>query len=103
MARTSKPSPVIKVELEDRGQDFTTWYIRDRIVIDCTPFQARVWCGCRLNRTPKVGHKIRFLSRISGEFRELKYPVVSVTVLNEEQSEEIWQQWLKLRKEIITE
>lgn len=33
------------ITFEDRGQDFTEWVIHNGIVIDCQPFQARVWVG----------------------------------------------------------
>lgn len=39
---------VQKITLADRGQDFTEWYVRDGIVIDCQPFQARVWIGTKV-------------------------------------------------------
>ena len=34
-----------KVTFVDDGQDFIDWYIKDRVVIDCQPFQGRIWVG----------------------------------------------------------
>ena len=39
---------VTKITFEDHGQDFSEWYVRDGIVIDCQPYQGRFWVGTRL-------------------------------------------------------
>lgn len=51
---------VQKITLEDRGQDFIEWYVRDGIVIDCQPFQGRVWVGTKVLNAinPRQPHKV---------------------------------------------
>ena len=33
------------IKFVDNGQDFLEWIVRDDIVIDCQPFQSRIWVG----------------------------------------------------------
>lgn len=101
--KPAKPSPVFKIEFADGGQDFTHWYVQNRIVIDCTPFQWRIWCGNRIARMPLVGQQVRFLSRQDGRYLDLKYPVVSIEQLTEEQAAEVIAQWRDRRRELINE
>ncbi len=101
--KPTKPSPVYKIEFADGGQDFTHWYVQNRIVIDCTPFQRRIWCGNRIARLPAVGQQVRFLSRHVGKYMDLKYPVVAIEQLPDEQATEVTAAWRELRAEIINE
>lgn len=103
MASKSRPSPVFKIEFEDHGQDFTHWYVQSRLVIDCIPFQRRIWCGSRIAKLPAVGDTVRFLSRHTGQYADLKYKVVAVEQLPEEQAAEVIAAWRELRAEIINE
>ena len=98
-----KPSPVFQIDFEDHGQDFLSWFVQNRMVIGCSPFQARTWCGNRIAKMPLVGQQVRFLSRHLHKYLDLKYPVVSVQQLNEDQAAEIIAQWKELRAEIISE
>lgn len=98
-----KPSPVFKIEFEDHGQDFTHWYVQNRIVIDCTPFQWRIWCGNRIAKMPLAGQLVRFLSRHEGKYLDLKYPVVAVEQLSDEQAAEVIAAWKDRRRELINE
>lgn len=101
--RPAKPSPVFKIEFEDGGQDFTHWYVQNRVVIDCTPYQWRVWCGNRIAKLPDVGQKVRFLSRHAGKYLDLNHPVVSVEQLDAEQSAEVVAAWRERRVELLSE
>lgn len=101
--RPVKPSPVFRIDFEDNGQDFLTWYVQNRVIIDCGPYQRRVWCGHRIAKLPAVGEQVRYLSRQVGKFVDIKYPVVAVEQLTEEQSAEIVAAWRELRAEIINE
>jgi hypothetical protein len=65
------------VTFEDHGQDFLTWHIKDRHVVGCEPFQARIWVGVEVTTLPMVGFKL--LVRTSdGKERAMKYPVEKV-------------------------
>ena len=101
--RPVKPSPVFKIEFADGGQDFTHWYVQNRIVIDCTPFQWRLWCGYHIAKIPAVGEQVRFLSRQNGKYLDLKYPVVSVERLSDVQAAEVVASWRERRRELINE
>lgn len=101
--RPVKPSPVFKIEFEDHGQDFLHWYVQNRIVIDCTPFQKRIWCGNRIAKVPAVGQLVRFLSRHTGKYMNVQYVVTKVEQCSEEQAAEIVAAWRELRAEIINE
>lgn len=101
MARPKRPAPVLKVDLEDHGQDFLTWYVRNRIVIDCEPCQARIWIGTHIARLPVVGEKLRIMNRHQRKYVELNYPVEAVTQLNDEQAGEVIARYRDTMKEIV--
>lgn len=75
---------VQKITLVDQGQDFTEWYVRDGIVIDCQPHQGRVWVGTRLEFPEgplKAGSIVHMRPPITDKLTFLKYPVEAVEVL----------------------
>jgi len=75
------PKPVaVRLELEDHGQDFTTWDLdEDGVVIDSQPFQASVWRGVRVrnHRLLRAGAQLQ-LTLEDGRELTLNYPVAMV-------------------------
>lgn len=64
------------IEFVDCGQDFTEWVLRNGIVIDCQPFQARVWVGCEV----RMINRTVFVRRPASEkYSPIKYPAKSVS------------------------
>ncbi|WP_219097557.1 hypothetical protein [Pseudomonas sp. UMAB-40] len=61
---------VQKITLEDRGQDFTEWYVRDGVVIDCQPFQGRVWVGTKVLNAINPRQPNKVVHGVLGERRE---------------------------------
>jgi hypothetical protein len=92
-----KPGIVYKIELADEGQDFTQWYVKNRIVIDCQPFQASIWVGTKVTSEPKIGEQLNIVTRHAGQ-RTLDYPVREIIELRPEQAaeaEEAFRAWLQ--------
>ena len=98
-----KPSPVFRIDFEDQGQDFLAFFVQNRVVIDCTPYQRRVWCGSRIAKMPAVGQLVRFLSRHTGKYLDILYPVTKVEQCTEAEVAEIIAAWRELCAEIINE
>jgi len=72
------------VHFEDGGQDFLTWQLdRNGKVVDCTPFQASVWCGYYVLNFPniKAGDTLSILKSPGDKVLNIKYPVLSVKEL----------------------
>lgn len=46
---------IISIHFEDKGQDFLVWDIdtASGIVVDCRPFQARIWNGTKVYKYAK--------------------------------------------------
>ena len=80
MARQKPPAPVFKIDFEDAGQLFTTWYVRNRAVIDCEPCLPRTWVGTRVVRPAVAGEKPHIMTR-DKKYITLDCPVVAVTEL----------------------
>lgn len=81
-----------KVVFEDKGQDFTEWYVESRngvhTVIDCQPFQGLVWVGSQLKEYPEDGAKPKLRTRY-GEEGELGYRIKEVIAMEGEEVEEL--------------
>lgn len=83
---------VQKITLADRGQDFTEWYIREGIVIDCQPSQGKVWVGTRLEYPEgplKEGSVVHMRAPATGKLTFLNYPVESVEQLGDEEAAKV--------------
>lgn len=82
---------VLRIILEDRGQDFTEWYVRDGVVIDCQPDQGRVWVGTRvLNQVGlEPGGIIEIVSKATGAPTTLNYLATSIETLSPEVASEV--------------
>ncbi|MCF5371979.1 hypothetical protein [Pseudomonas syringae] len=80
---------VQKIRLADRGQDFTEWYVRDGIVIDCQPCQGKFWVGTRLEYPEgqlKKGSVVHMRAPASSKLTNLNYPVESIEQLDDTQA-----------------
>lgn len=94
--------PVQRVTLEDHGQDFTEWFIRDGYVIDCQPFQGQVWVGVKVlnQKSLKPGVQIEIKSRATGQPTPLNYPVQAIETLSAEEAakvEDIGRKWAEIQ------
>ena len=68
---------MIKIELEDKGQDFLEWDISeyDGKIIACRPFQGWLWNGKKL----KLG-SLKLKSRpVFQEGSRLNYKIIQIT------------------------
>lgn len=82
---------VQKITFVDSGQDFTDFYIREGIVIDCQPAQGMVWVGTKVVGEVAVGKFIEIESRFTGRNTFLKHYVESVETLAEVEAVETTQ------------
>jgi hypothetical protein len=83
---------VQKITLADRGQDFTEWYVRDGIVIDCQPHQGQVWVGTRLEFPEgplKAGSIVHMRVSVTDKLTTLNYPVEVVEVLADSEAAQV--------------
>ncbi|WP_282347972.1 hypothetical protein [Pseudomonas sp. PS01301] len=100
--------PVKKITLVDRGQDFTQWYVRNGIVIDCQPAQGDVWVGTLIvgalnaaqpdatgeqqagaDHDVRVGSLLGVKPRNTGVPTTLNYPVETVEALEPAEALEV--------------
>jgi predicted RNA-binding protein with RPS1 domain len=86
----TEKATVTKITLEDCGQDFLEWYVRNGIVIDCQPFQGFVWVGASIHNTLKVGQKpmVSVLCN-PDEKSKLNYKIEKLEVLSAEEATEV--------------
>lgn len=89
---------VYRIEFADHGQDFLDWYVKDGIVIDCQPFQARLWIGTKVTvRNIELGQQLPIFTR-RGNAMTIKYPIVTIDRLLPEQAKEAegaFRNWLQ--------
>lgn len=69
---------MIRVYLEDRGQDFLIWDIEDGIVVDCRPFQGWLWNGTKIHNTNIQPGDVLEITPPTGGQATLNYPVKRV-------------------------
>ena len=67
-----------KIILEDHGQDFLEWIVKDGIVISCTPFQSQVWVGTQIHNTNIQKGDILNITTKFGSKSTLNYPVEEI-------------------------
>ncbi len=92
-----KDGDVVMLDLKDEGQDFTRWYVKNGIVIDCLPFQGVIWVGTKIIGPITVGLQLEIETR-SGKQLVLNYPVVSAKFLSVEEAESVeryYKAWLE--------
>lgn len=90
---------VVKVTFKDEGQDFTEWYIRDGVVIDCQPFQGRIWVGSQIHNAPAINGVLDLTIRSKEKRLTLKYPIVNMESLSEAESRQVegyYRSWLDI-------
>ena len=71
----------ITVEFEDHQQGFLRWVIIGGEVVNCQPFQADIWVGCKILFSHDIlpGEKIHFRDKDTGYINYIKYPIEKVT------------------------
>lgn len=72
---------VKRIKFEDHGQDFTWWDVdEDGIVVGCGPFQAGIWCGCKVRSHPKLkpGDAVLFKSPHFNKLSTLSYLIEKI-------------------------
>lgn len=80
------PRDGMTVVLEDHGQDFLEFDIKEGRIVATRPFQGDVWNGFEvLNETIAPGDYVVGLSRHSSDFRTFKYPVIAVRPIQSEE------------------
>lgn len=93
---------VQKITFVDTGQDFTEFYVREGIVIDCQPFQGAVWVGTKLVEPATAGQLIQIVPRTTGRATFLQHKVEAVETLEPQEAAEVeqygrdWAQKLKI-------
>ncbi|RUG15232.1 hypothetical protein IPC762_25640 [Pseudomonas aeruginosa] len=93
---------VQRVTLSDHGQDFTEWYVRNGIVIDCQPCQGRVWVETRLTSPAIPGQAIYYTSPAIGKELILDYPAQAVETLSAEEAAEVERHGRKWRRSRVS-
>lgn len=73
------------------GQDFTEWYVRDGIVIDCQPFQGAVWVGARVTNQSelKAGSIMQVIPQALDSETPLNYPVAAIETLSADEASRV--------------
>lgn len=92
---------VQKITFVDNGQDFTEFFVREGIVIDCQPFQGAVWVGTQLVEPATIGQLLRIVPRESGLATLLQHKVEAVETLEPQDAAEVEQyghDWAKKLK-----
>lgn len=72
----------LRVEFEDRGQDFLGWEIvrDDGQVIDCWPFQYTTWAQCRVTNVQDLAVGVRpSIETSTGERLTLNYAITAIS------------------------
>lgn len=71
-----------RLHFEDHGQDFLWWDIdAEGNVIDCGPFQASVWVGCKVATGSVSQGCPPFFKSKQGKRMSLNYPVEKIEIL----------------------
>jgi len=73
----------VTVVLEDHGQDFLEFDIRDGRIVQTRPFQGDIWNGSRvLNRTLGTGDALILQADDEACVWSLRYPVAAIRPLD---------------------
>ena len=69
---------MIRVHLEDHGQDFLRWDIKDGVVVESYPFQGWLWNGTKiLNKEFGPGDQL-IIQPPNSDVTTLNYPVAKI-------------------------
>lgn len=95
------PAGYFRLDLDSGNADFTTWYMRDGVVVDCQPFQGTVWVNSTFLRAPAVGEHPVIMTKRAMTLT-LNYPVTKITPITEkaecEELDGIYLGWLDIQK-----
>lgn len=69
---------MITVHIEDHGQDFLEWDIKDGVVVDCRPFQGWLWNGTKVHNEEIKPGQYLIITPPGGQPTQLLYPVEKV-------------------------
>ena len=77
MSYTHPKNAVRHIEFEDNGQDFTDWWLdAEGRVIDCQPFQYRIWVGSLVqNPTARRGKTLTIQNGAGDKLMTIKHRV----------------------------
>lgn len=76
------PKDGLTVEIEDHGQDFLRFHIKDQKIVETLPFQGAVWDGREvMNTTLSKGDVIYLKGAKPSEIIALKYKVTRIRML----------------------
>lgn len=70
---------MLTIVLEDHGQDFLEWDIKDGTVVGCRPFQGWLWNGTKVHNT-NIQPGDMLVITTKGNRLTLNYPVERVVV-----------------------
>ena len=98
MARQKPPAPVVKIDFADNGQDCTTWYVRNRVIIDCEPCLPRTWVGVHVVRPPLVGQEPRIMTR-ERQYIDFPCEITGVMELPRAEADEVVARWKDFMRE----
>lgn len=82
---------VQKITFVDSGQDFTEFFVREGVVIDCQPYQGSVWVGTKVVADATVGQFIEIVPRATSRSTFLQHKVEAVETLTADQAAEVEQ------------
>lgn len=72
---------VYTIHFEDHGQDFLEWDVDGAgLVVGSRPYQAGIWCGCKVIGTPHPG-KLVVIQRARAADASINYPVLKLTLV----------------------
>jgi len=80
---------VYRIDFADEGQDFTSWFVCNGVVIDCQPFQGRAWVGTLILSPVTLGSCLRIASRETCRELVLNHAVTAFETLGESESLEV--------------
>lgn len=81
---TATAPNAVRLDLEDHGQDFTHFIVKDDVIVDCGPFQGWVWIGRKLEQAKwRKGSPVRF-----ADGKQLNYRVTKATPVHHTQAGE---------------
>ncbi len=78
---------MIRVFLEDHGQDFLTWDIKDGVVVETHPLQGWLWNGTKIiTKEFGPGAYLHIQLRFSPEEVVLNYPVEKILFIPDDEA-----------------
>ena len=78
---------MIRVHLEDHGQDFLRWDIKDGVVVESYPYQGWLWNGTKILNEFGPGDKL-VIQPPNSAVTTLNYPVAKIENVIEDAADE---------------